>query len=38
MIETAVKMFQKCNPIFGRTSMIMSDKDFVERDVYKTIP
>ena len=34
MIEAAVKIFQKYNPAFIQTNLIISDQDFVERDVF----
>ena len=34
LIEAAVKIFQKYNPAFIHTNVIISDKDFVERDVF----
>ena len=34
IIEAAVRLFQKHNQDFVRTTVVMSDKDFNERDVF----
>ena len=34
VIEAAVQLFQKFNPNWGETQVIMSDKDFTERDAF----